>query len=321
MKIVITQCIFIVIYLTYFVLGRLNKNSKNLKKIIEQNKDSFILDLDEDDKNYKFLQINNTLKNGTSNNSTSNSTKSPKVTKDAKEKEEFPLLVDKSPYLPVDCSQTVVLKAKRLEKDNNYAVKKDAFFTINPLRINVFDEMNADSLVNSLGMPGLDEHADILKGSLNCIFFHDEVKRHHNVSMCIDDKNTTNQVIEAYEFFRKCSPKKQELLSKIDNLEILVNTLSNPSQNEYKIPNFKRALAEDLKENGFLVANSVSKEIKSNCKKDARQIKFKRAKVLKQFLHLHKDGLDRLDKSINFVPGSPLPTEDEIKYGGHHYHH
>ena len=92
----------------------------------------------------------------------------------------------------------------------------------------------------------------ILKGSLNCVFFHDEVKMHHNVSMCIEDKNTTNQIIEAYEFFSKCSPRKNDILSKIDKLETLVNTLSNPDQDVYKIDNFKRALSEDLTGKGVI---------------------------------------------------------------------
>ena len=263
----------------------MNKISNNVKQIIH--KDIYNEDLDENENgnlNLKyfldsFLEINNSLLhnpkvpaakkpaekklNSTTKNtlnpgkpSEKNTTKEEapkeKVKKESKNKEEFPLVVDTAPYLPVDCSQTVILKAKRLANDYDYAVKKDAFFTINPLRINIFDELNADSLINSMGMNGLEEHVNILKGSQNCLFFHEEVNRKHNITMCIDDKNTTHQMIEAFEFFSKCSPQKKNLLSKIDSLEILVNTLSNPKQKEYAIPNFKRAIADELTEQGVI---------------------------------------------------------------------
>lgn len=206
----------------------------------------------------KFLETRNSLslRNTTTKNKNSTSTnytKSNNENKNSKNEEKFPAVVDKAPYIPVDCSQTLILKAKRLANDNNYAVKKEAFFTMNPIRINVFDQMNAASLLKSIRMPGLDWDLNILSGSLNCLFFHDEVKRHHNVSMCIDDKNTTNQIKEAYNFFRKCENTNKKLRSKIDDLEILVNTLSNPKQEEYKIPDFKRQLAEKLTEEGVII--------------------------------------------------------------------
>jgi len=144
----------------------------------------------------------------------------------------------------------VILKGQRLVQDNDYATKKDAFFTMSALRINIFDKKNADSLVNSKSMAGLSNHVDVLKGSKNCLFFHDSNNRHHNISMCIDNKNTTNQILDTFDFFTKCSVSVVKSLSKTNSLEILLNTLNDPEQDLYKIPNFKRALTDSLKSKG-----------------------------------------------------------------------
>jgi len=218
----------------------------------------------------KFLETRFSLRNGTANNSnsTSNGTVSGNLTKSAPS---FPSVVDKAPYKPVDCSQTVILKAKRLVNDYDYAVKKDAFFTLTPIRINIFDELNPNSLIKTTKMAGLDHHVEILKGSLNCLFFHAEENRRHNISMCIEDKNTTNQILEAYNFYSKCASKPSNLHSKIDALEKLLNTLNDPSQKEYKIPNFKRALAENLTGKGV---NFIFNFLVSCCK-----FWFKRRKI------------------------------------------
>lgn len=69
------------------------------------------------------------------------------------------------------------------------------------------------------------------------------------------------------------------------------------------------------------MAKSGSKDAKSNCKKDARKIKFNRAKIMKLHSnHFHLNSLDK-DKSIIIVPGTVPPREeDQIVIGGHHKH-
>lgn len=121
------------------------------------------------------------------------------------------------------------------------------------LRINIFDEKTPDSLVNSKGMTGLDPHVDVLKGSKNCLFFHDMQNRHHNISLCIDDKNTTSQILDTYSFYQKCFGNVGKVLSAGDSLEKLLNTLNNPDQDLYKIPNFKNALTESLTATGVFL--------------------------------------------------------------------
>lgn len=118
------------------------------------------------------------------------------------------------------------------------------------LRINIFDKKNADSLVNSKRVPGLSHKVDVLKGSKNCLFFQDTKNRQRNISMCIEDKNTTAQILDAFEYFHKCSDLIGKSLSEEDSLEQLLNTLDNPTQEEYKIPNFKRALTDSLTQKG-----------------------------------------------------------------------
>lgn len=111
--------------------------------------------------------------------------------------------------------------------------------------------MSADSLVNSKSMAGLDHHIDVLKGSKDCLFFHDMNNNLRNISVCISDKNTTNQILDAFTYLQKCSNYKGSRgMSKEETLERLLNTLDNPDQDVYKLPNFKRALKESLTEKG-----------------------------------------------------------------------
>jgi hypothetical protein len=182
--------------------------------------------------NSSSLNKGNTLK---ADNTTNNSTPS------------FPALVENAPYKPIDCTQTVILKAQRLLNDYDYANKKEAFFTMNAFRINIFDQKSPDSFVNSIGLKGLNKTVDVLKGSKNCLFFSDINDRHLNLSMCIDDKNTTNQILHAYEFYLECSRNDVvKTLSEQDSLEKILNDINNPNQVIYKIPKFRKALINSL---------------------------------------------------------------------------
>ena len=229
MKIVILQIIFTITYLSYNVLGLSKLKSHKIKSLTNKANQ---------------LKFNSQAKNGTTN-----ATKTNTNTTNSNENT-IPSIVDMAPYKPIDCSQTVILKAKRLVHDNDYATKKDAFVTMSALRINIFDQKTPDSLVNSKAMPGLNPHVDVLKGSKNCLFFSDLQNRHHNISLCIEDKNTTAQILDTFAYYQTCFGNVGKVLSKGDSLEKLLNTLNNPEQDLYKIPNFKIALTESLKETG-----------------------------------------------------------------------
>ncbi len=205
----------------------------------------------------KFLETNTLFKNGTSNSSIATNTTNGNNgnTKNSNNTSpSIPLIVDNAPYKPIDCTQTVILKAQRLVNDYDYSIKKDAFFTINGLRINIFDQKNPDSFVNSIGLNGLNKKVEVLQGSKNCLLFSKKLDRHQNISMCIDDKNTTNQILETFEYYLECSrTPKLKTLSEEDSLEKLLNLLNSPTQNLYKIPTFRKALIDSLSIKGVFL--------------------------------------------------------------------
>jgi hypothetical protein len=275
------------------IIGKyLRRNIGNIKEIKSEIDEDFYIN---------FLQNNNAsaIK---SNKTKSNSTNS---------KATFvPVIIDKAPYKPTDCSETVIVKAKKLVNDYDYAKKTEAFFSLSALTLNVFDKNNANALNKSLNMKGISLDINVLKGSLNCQFFHQENKKHHNISMCIEDKNTTAQILSAFNFFHKCASHGDRSPSSQEVLEVLLNTLNNPNQTEYIIPSFKKSLNEDLTARGFFVSDSNSKNSKKNCKKDAEKIVLTKPNEDEENL----DDLRKLDKKLTLVPGNISPLKDQNIY-------
>lgn len=295
MKIVILSAIYMIVYLSNMTLGKIVKQS------------NYIVSNEEFEP--KFLQIRGNAtkgKNATKPAAAGNSTAVGAAPSG------HSIIIEKAPYMPSDCSETVLFKAKRLLHANDYANKKDAYFAMNAIRINIFDDKKPDSLVNSKRIPGLSTRVNILPGSKNCLFFQDSKTKSRNISMCIEDKNMTQQILRAYDFFHECSELVSKQVSEEDSLEKLLNTLDNPTQTVYKIPNFKRALTESLQESGFQVGESKSPEAKSNCKEDAVQHKFPQPKTIPTLADfVDYDNLHKLDKSIPIVPGVAPPTEEQ----------
>jgi len=297
MKIVILQAICMVVYLSNMALAKIQKQSIDI--------------LSREESEYKFLEksSNATAKPKGGAVVSKNTTVAAPGAAESNSTQGHSKIIDKAPYLPTDCSETVLIKAKRLVHDNDYANKKDSVFTMSALRINIFDSMDANSLVNSKRVPGLSHRVNVLKGSANCLFFQDSKNRQRNISMCIEDKNTTAHILDAFAFFHKCSELVVRSLSEEDSLEKLLNTLDNPKQEEYKIPNFKRALAESLTEKGFFVSESTSPDAKSNCREDAPKHKIPQPKTMKSLVNF--DELHHLDKDIPLVPGTVPPKDNQ----------
>merc|ERR1712166_938359 len=95
----------------------------------------------------------------------------------------------------------------------------------------------------------------------------------------------------------------------LDTFAYYQTCFGNVGKDLYKIPNFKIALTESLKQTGFFVTDSKTVDSKSNCKKGAKKIIIPRPKQMKTIVSY--DELHHLDKDIPLVPGTVPPHENQ----------
>lgn len=208
-------------------------------------------------KSNKTINENNNQTNAKGKNTTQANKLIRAISNRTKERMEKFNLILKPPFIPRECGQVVIIKAKMLINTNDYSKKTDAFFTLGPLRLNIFEKYDIDSLINSLNMQRLNRELKILKGSLNCLFFHERKYFFHNATICIENREILEQIKKAFLYYKDCIPVNYKK-SNVEELETLLNVLNTPDQVEYKLTKFKRALAEDLTQKGVKINLLIS---------------------------------------------------------------
>lgn len=106
-----------------------------------------------------------------------------------------------SPYHVTACDQVIEIQAKYLTDLTDFSKKADAFFTFSLYMINQFAQRDVNTIMNSISMYKLKTTPSIITGSVSCVSF---AASSNNITICLPDKDTANQIIEAFNQFMKC---------------------------------------------------------------------------------------------------------------------
>lgn len=108
--------------------------------------------------------------------------------------------ISSPPYKVQRCDQVLLLKGKKLNL-TDYCIKSDAFMTLSIYMANVFEDENANKLLESVPLDQITYYPNELSGTLSCTKFTGKTR---SFGFCFDTAEILDQVIEAYEFFRVC---------------------------------------------------------------------------------------------------------------------
>jgi hypothetical protein len=110
------------------------------------------------------------------------------------------------PYHLSSCDQVLLIEAQRIIEMRDYSTKAKAFFTLSMYLINVFEEKNADKLVDSLSMDKITTLPYVIQGAPKCVNFQGvaQNKTSKNIAMCFDNEEFTGQIIEVYKDLLTC---------------------------------------------------------------------------------------------------------------------
>ena len=113
----------------------------------------------------------------------------------------YPKIIDKAPYVVDSCDQVLYIPGKIITDMNDFSVKTDAFFTLSFYMVNYFEKKEANSLKESFSFDKMFDLPEIIFGSKSCLDYH-YFKR--KFTMCLPDKETAQQIIDANAAFFKC---------------------------------------------------------------------------------------------------------------------
>jgi hypothetical protein len=112
------------------------------------------------------------------------------------------------PYQLGSCDQVLLIESQRIINMRDYSKREKVFFTFSMYLINVFQEKNADKLIDSLGMDKINTLPYVMQGAPTCVNFPGDKK---NIAMCFDKEEYTGEIIQVYKDLLDCRKGKKVL--------------------------------------------------------------------------------------------------------------
>jgi len=95
------------------------------------------------------------------------------------------------------------IKGDTLSDFEDFTKKKTSYFSFNLYMVNRFEEPDNTKLRDNIFLENIKVEPYILKGSVSCVLFqHENYKK--KITMCLDNKQKAEQIIEAYRAYLKC---------------------------------------------------------------------------------------------------------------------
>jgi hypothetical protein len=156
-------------------------------------------------------------------------------------------------YNITNCDQVVLISAERVKDHKDYLSREPAFFTMSAYLLNMFSTKDASKLLESINLSHVRIFPHVLLGTKNCLRFTDDVTS-RNITLCLKDADTLNDVKDLYEQFMTCRAGKDfKDVSKIDIQALLRATCGGTNTGKIDIYKVKVIFAEELRKNGFNV--------------------------------------------------------------------
>jgi hypothetical protein len=210
------------------------------------------------------------------------------------------IVIAASPYDLKSCDQVITLTAETIADHNDYTSRKAAFFTLSAYLVNMFESADTNLLLESINLGHIKQIPNILQGSRNCLQFKDDFSG-RNLTMCMTDTTTTEQVQSAYNTFMTCRSGGD--LNEFD--PVTINNVLSASCNgfnstqgvSFDMPTIRKQMADELRKGGF--------EVNEQTTSGAGAFGVANATVDNGFV------MAPAPKKINVkVPGTPEPIKD-----------
>jgi len=143
---------------------------------------------------------------------------------------------------------------KRLFPENDYGKKKDAFFQISALLLNVFEKKDGSGLLRSMKLPDIHKAPYVLSGSKNCMYFRDAYSK-LNATVCVADDKQRKNIMNSFNFLKSCirvppkGKKGQKPKNVIELAKEVIKKMNNPKQKVYNIQKVRKELITEFKKN------------------------------------------------------------------------
>jgi hypothetical protein len=110
--------------------------------------------------------------------------------------------VKNEPHKIENCLQVLEIPGKRLKDPSDFTSKKDAFFTMSGYMLNMFEEKDNTTLLESIDLSNVTSMPRFMEGSVSCVYFSDNANR--IIPMCLSDTDHAKKMIQIFENFLKC---------------------------------------------------------------------------------------------------------------------
>ena len=96
--------------------------------------------------------------------------------------------------------------AKRIFPENDYSKKIEAFYTMSASMLNTFEKKDNSKLLKTFKLKNVKNNPYVLQGSKSCLLFSNKGIQ-ANTTVCIEDANQRLDIINSFNFLKKCSKK------------------------------------------------------------------------------------------------------------------
>lgn len=200
--------------------------------------------------NLKFTNITNSNNKTTNSNSTNSNNTNSNSTK-------ISTIISKAPFKASQCDQILMFPGKRIQPENDYGKKSEAFFTMSALLLNTFEKQDSSKLVKSIKLINVKKSPSIIQGSINCLLFLDSIAN-TNSTVCIEDEKERKNILDSFTFLKRCiraRPKgynKKQAKSQLEQITEILKIIDNPEQKSIDIRNFRKDMIMELNKKGVL---------------------------------------------------------------------
>jgi hypothetical protein len=160
--------------------------------------------------------------------------------------------------------------AKLIFPENDYSKKIEAFFTMSSSMLNTFEKKDNSKLLKSFNIKNTINNPYVLQGSKSCLLFSNKLFQ-ANTTVCIEDANQRQDIINSFNFLKKCSkkspkPKKankakkskkankakksKKAIKKQMKKNEFFRVIQDPNQKVYDIPKVRQELIKEFNKKG-----------------------------------------------------------------------